>query len=235
MTPVARPPLLVITEVAPYREGPAGVHGVLPQAAAALAEVGTMSGLEPIVITSVVDLTVDQLSAGGALALFTIGETPFSPAQRTAISASWRRGDLGVLGVHAATDACHGWDDYGTILGGRFAGHPWTQSFEIEVMDPTHPSTMHLPDPWSWHDEIYLFEGIRSEVEVLLRVDPAPLDMTVPGARVPVDGFPLSWCHTEERGRTFYTALGHFPTAWESTTFLSHLLGGLQWIRAGAS
>lgn len=235
MSAVARPPLLIVTEVAPYREGPAGVHGVLPQAAAALAEVGAMSGLEPIGITSVADLTVDQLGAGGALALFTIGETPFSAAQRAAISASWRHGDLGVLGVHAAADACHGWDDYGTLLGGRFGGHPWTRSFEIEVVDPTHPSTVHLPHPWPWHDELYLFDGLRPEVDVLLRVDPATLDMTVPGARVPGYGLPLAWCHTQGQGRTFYTALGHFPAAWESTTFLAHLLGGLRWLREGAT
>jgi type 1 glutamine amidotransferase len=230
----ARPPLLIVTDVAPYRDSPAGVHGVLAQATSALAEVGSLCGLEPVGLASVADLTVDQVDAGGVVALFTIGETPFSPAQRTALSASWRRGDLGVLGVHAATDACYGWDDYGSILGGRFAGHPWTRSFDIEVVDPGHPATAHLPDPWPWHDEIYLFDELRPEAKVLLRIDPAPLDMTVPGARVPSHGLPLAWCHTEERGKTFYTALGHFPAAWESPVFLSHLVGGLQWLREDA-
>jgi uncharacterized protein len=228
-----RPPLLIVTEVAPYQNGPAGVHGVLVQASAALAELAPLVALEPVPVGRVADLTVDQLNAGGVLALFTIGETPFSRAQRTAISTSWRRGDLGVLGVHAATDACRGWEDYGAILGARFAGHPWTGAFEIDVVDQSHPATAHLPDPWPWHDEIYLFEQLHPGVEVLLRVDPEQLDMTVPGARVPVDGLPLAWCHTEQQGRTFYSALGHFPAAWESPAYLTHLLGGLQWLRTG--
>ena len=33
---------------------------------------------------------------------------------------------------------------------------------------------------------------------------------------MPACGFPLAWCFTEGRGRAFYTALGHFPGAWES-------------------
>jgi hypothetical protein len=58
--------------------------------------------------------------------------------------------------------------------------------------------------------------------------------MTVPGARLPDNGLPLAWCHAEGRGRTFYSALGHFPAAWENQVYLTHLLGGLQWVRAGA-
>ncbi|MDQ1360695.1 MAG: uncharacterized protein QOJ44_1072 [Acidimicrobiaceae bacterium] len=228
-----RPPLLIVTEISPYESGPAGVHGVLGQAGAALAELGDMAGLEPVRVREVADLTVDQLDAGGVLALFTIGETPFTTAQRTAISASWRRGDLGVLGVHAATDACYGWEDYGAILGARFAGHPWTQSFAIDVVDPAHPATAHLPNPWPWHDEIYLFGQLRPDARVLLRADPTQLDMRVPGGRLPDDGLPLAWCHSEGKGRTFYSALGHFPAAWESPVYLAHLLGGLQWVRAG--
>ncbi len=232
-TGTGRPPLLIVTDVAPYREGPAGVHGVLGQAASALAELGALAGLEPVTVTGVGELTVGQLEAGGVLALFTIGETPFTPAQRTTISDSWRRGDLGVLGVHAATDACYGWEDYGAILGARFAGHPWTQSFAIDVVDPAHPATAHLPDPWPWYDEIYLFERCRPDARVLLRVDPTQLDMTVPGGRVPATGLPMAWCHAEGGGRTFYSALGHFPAAWESQVYLTHLLGGLRWVRAG--
>ena len=59
--------------------------------------------------------------------------------------------------------------------------------------------------------------------------------MTVPGARLPDQGLPLAWCHVEGGGRTFYSALGHFPAAWESQAYLAHLLGGLRWVRAEES
>ena len=95
---------------------------------------------------------------------------PFRRPQRRAISEAWRAGRLAVLGVHSATDACHGWEDYGRLLGARFDGHPWTQDFDVEVVDRSHPSTAHLGPTWPWRDEIYLFAGLRPDARVLLRL-----------------------------------------------------------------
>jgi uncharacterized protein len=230
---VGRDRMWVLTDVAPYHDGPAGVHGVLPQAARALCEIGTLAGLDPEHADGVDGLAPNEIENGGLLALFTIGETAFSQEQRGAIAGAWRSGRLGVLGVHAATDACHGWTEYGEILGGRFDGHPWTQDFAVQVVDADHPSTAELPRPWPWHDEVYLFKDLDPQARVLLTLDPAQLDMSVPDARVPACGFPLAWSLERGNGRTFYTALGHFPHAWETPTYLRHLAGGLSWLREG--
>lgn len=222
--------LFVVTQVAPYRDGPAGVHAVLPQAATALSEIGALAGLSPRVITDVAGLDAGELAGGGVVALFTIGETPWSADQRRALSDGVRSGRLGLLGVHAATDACAAWDDYGRLLGGRFDGHPWTQPFTVAVTGDAHPATAHLGTSFGWHDEVYLFRDLRPDASVLLELAPGQLDMSVPGARTPPCGFPLAWCFTEGEGRVFYTALGHFPAAWENPTYLRHLAGGLEWV-----
>jgi len=230
---MAGPPLFVVTQVAPYPDGPAGVHGVLPQAEVALSELATLAGLEPVVVPDVSALHPSALDGGGVLGLFTIGETPWSPAQRDAITAAVTDGRLSVLGVHSATDACRHWPAYGSLLGARFDGHPWTVEFEVEIADRTHPATAHLAAPWRWRDEVYLFADLRPDAHVLLRVAHGQLDMSVPEARVPACGFPLAWCFSEGGGRCFYTSLGHFPGAWENPTYLRHLAGGLSWLRAG--
>jgi uncharacterized protein len=222
-------PMVVLTEVAPYRDGPAGVHGVLAQAATGLAELGRMVGLAPRVVPSVRELDPGELSHG-VLALFTIGETPFTEAQRRAVSASWRSGEVAVLGVHSATDACYTWDDYGRMLGARFDGHPRTQPFTITVEDPDHPATAHLGPTWPWHDEVYLFSRLVPDTRVLLRIAEGQIDLASAGRAVPECGLPLSWCREEAAGRSFYSALGHFPAAWEDTTYLRHLAGGLEWL-----
>lgn len=221
----------IMTEVAPYVDGPAGVHGVLPQAEAALRQLARMAGLEPV-MTSSADLVPEELTGGGVLALFTIGETPFSEEQRRAVYDAWADGHLGILGVHAATDACRTWPEYGQLLGARFDGHPWTRDFDVMVVDGSHPATAHLSDPWRWRDELYLFAELRPEVKVLLQLSSTDLDMTAAGARVPDCGFPLAWSLEDGRGRTFYTALGHFPHAWETPAYLRHLAGGLAWLRS---
>ena len=225
--------MVVVTQVAPYTDGPAGVHGVLDQAATALDQLARMHDLQPVVVTDVAALAVDRLAAARVLALFTIGETPWSPAQRTAIVERVRAGDLSVLAIHSAADACYGWPEYGSIVGARFDGHPWTQRMELEVAVPGHPATAHLGDTWRWYDEVYQFRDLRPDAEVLLRVPPDQLDADAPGARRPDFGYPIAWCVREDRGRVFTTALGHFPAAWESPAYLRHLHGGLTWTLAG--
>jgi type 1 glutamine amidotransferase len=226
--------MLIVTQVAAYADGPAGVHGVLGQATTALTQLAEGAHLTPVVVDDVRDLFPRHLDSAAVLSLFTIGETPFSPAQRDALHASWRDGRLAVLGVHSATDACHTWPEYGSVIGARFDGHPWTQDFTIDVVDPDHPATSHLGDTWAWHDEIYLFRALRPDARVLLTLADGQVDLSVPGGRTPECGFPLAWCHAEEAGRTFYSALGHFPGAWETPTYLRHLAGGLAWLHERA-
>ena len=219
--------MLIVTQVAPYVDGPAGVHGVLTQAAGGLAELAELSGLSPVVVTDVRDLSPRQITTARVLALFNIGETPFSPEQKRETLDAWRAGNLRVLGVHSATDACHTWPEYGSVLGARFDGHPWTQDFTIEVLDGDHPATAHLGDHWQWHDEVYLFRAFRPDVRVLLRLADDQVDLSAPGGRVPECGFPLAWTVREGVARSFYTALGHFSGAWETPAYLRHLSGGL--------
>ena len=225
--------LLFVTQVAPYVDGPAGVHGVLDQAAVGVAQFAELQGLEPLRIDDVRTLPDAGIRNARALALFTIGETPWSPSQRALIVDRVRAGALSVVAIHSATDSCYGWDDYGTLVGARFDGHPWTQTFTADVLDPSHPACVHLGDAWEWHDEVYQFRDLRPDAEVLLRVRDGELDLDAPGARPPSFGYPLAWCFTEGAGRVFSTSLGHFPGAWESPTYLRHLAGGLEWTLSG--
>ena len=187
-------------------------------------------------------LAAETLAGAAVVALFTIGETPWSTDQRAALLRQVRSGATSVLAIHSATDACHGWDEYGSLVGARFAGHPWTRTLTLDVHRPDHPALAHLGPTWTWHDEVYLFNELRPDADVLLTARPDELcpeedgrarDAPVP-ARVEA-GYPLAWCFTEGEGRVFSTALGHFPHAWESTDYLAHLVGGLRWLREGAA
>jgi type 1 glutamine amidotransferase len=221
--------LVFVTQVAPYRDGPAGVHGVLDQAAVGVAQVAELNGLRSQRVDDVRDLDDADLASARALALFTIGETPWSARQRAIVLDRLRANALAVVAVHSATDSCYGWDDYGSVVGARFDGHPWTKTVALDVAEPQHPATRHLGSEWTWHDEVYQFRDLRPDARVLLKVRDGELDLSAPGAKQPAYGFPLSWCFTEGDGRVFSTSLGHFPGAWESPTYLQHLTGGLAW------
>jgi len=227
--PAVADALVYVTQVAAYRDGPAGVHGVLAQSATAVAELAESAGLDPVHTADVRRLPADTLAAARVVALFTIGETPWSAEQRAALLDGVRSGRTSVLAIHAATDSCYGWDDYGLLVGARFNGHPWTQDVTLVVRETGHPALAHLGPTWRWHDEVYQFRDLRPDARVLLEVEEADLDLGARGAVRPAFGFPLSWCFTEGRGRVFSTSLGHFPGAWESVTYLRHLAGGLAW------
>jgi uncharacterized protein len=221
--------LLYVTQVAPYEDGPAGAHSVLEQSATAVAQLADAAGLRYERCTDVRALDGDALSRARVVALFTIGETPWSASQRSTLMDRLRTGQLSVVAIHSATDSCYGWEDYGLVVGARFNGHPWTQSFTLDVLEPQHPALRHLGATWNWHDEVYQFRDLRRDARVLLRVHEDELDLTAPGAQRPDFGFPLSWCFTEGDGRVFSTTLGHFPGACESVDYLRHLAGGLSW------
>jgi uncharacterized protein len=223
------PALLFVSQVAPYLDGPAGVHGVLDQASVAVGQIAEMHGVHAERVDDVRRLDVRDIERAQALALFTIGETPWTEAQRAAILCGVRSGDLALVAIHSATDSCYEWDDYGALVGARFDGHPWTQTFAIEVCEASHPACVHLGDRWTWHDEVYQFRDLRADATVLLRVADGELDLAVEGARPPTFGYPLAWCFDEGEGRVFSTSLGHFPSAWESPAYLRHLAGGLSW------
>jgi type 1 glutamine amidotransferase len=221
--------LLFVTQVAPYLDGPAGVHGVLDQAAVGAAQIAELCGLRGRRVDDVRDLDDDALATARALALFTIGETPWSSSQRVLVLERVRSGELALVAVHSATDSCYAWDEYGSLVGARFDGHPWTQEVTIDVMEGAHPATRHLPSRWTWYDEVYQFRDLRPDARVLLRVPEPQLEAGAPGAKQPPFGYPLSWCFREGSGRVFSTSLGHFPAAWESPAYLRHLAGGLSW------
>jgi type 1 glutamine amidotransferase len=221
--------MIYVTQVAPYRDGPAGVHGVLGQSATAMAELAEGAGLAYRHVRDVRDLDVEEMVRARVVALFTIGETPWDDVQRAALLDGVRTGRTRLLAIHAATDSCYSWDDYGLLVGARFNGHPWTQDFILDVCDPAHPAVAHLGTTWAWHDEVYQFRDLRPDARVLLRLDESQLDLTRPGVVPQPFGFPLSWCFQERQGRVFSTSLGHFPAAWESVAFLRYLAGGLSW------
>jgi type 1 glutamine amidotransferase len=233
--------LLYVTEVAPYGKSPArpdlqhrvaGAHRVLGQSATAVAELASMLGLEFRHTDNVTRLSPGSIERSRVLALFTIGETRWSDAQKELILDRLRIGKLGILALHSATDSCHEWPEYTALVGARFSGHPWTQEFEIEVADAGHPATHHLEPVFPFTDEVYLFSDLRSDARVLLRASGRDLDMSREQASQSrsATGLPLAWCFSEGAGRCFYTALGHFPSAYENVVFLGHVYGGLAWI-----
>ncbi|MBQ0852613.1 ThuA domain-containing protein [Streptomyces sp. BH-SS-21] len=219
-SPSPRPRVVVYTRTTDYR------HDSIPDGTAAVRALGAAHGFDVHATEDpgFFDAPVGPYAA--VVFLSTSGDV-LTPAGREHLAAYVEAGG-GFVGVHAAACTEYDWPYYGELLGARFARHPDLQPGRVIVEDHDHPATRHLPAAFAFTDEWYDFRASpRGSVRVLLSADEASYDGGGMG-----DDHPLSWCHAQGRGRSFYTALGHAPESYEDARFRSHLLGGITWAAA---
>ena len=167
------PTLLYVTQVAPYLDGPAGVHGVLDQSATALAELAETRGMGFERTSDVRDPRPCAARAGaGPGAVHHRRDTVVGePADGRSSTRSARAGPRCSRSTRPPTRATGGtstasWSAPGStaILGPSRSG--WRCSNRRTRPSPTSRRS------FAWHDEIYTFRGLRPDAQVLLRANP---------------------------------------------------------------
>ncbi len=220
--------LLVFTHCAGF------VHGSVPTSARIMTDLGAETGLWRATVTDdPAVLTADGLAPYDVVFAYTSGEVPISDAGKAALLA-WVRDGGGWFGVHSATDTWYQWAEYGELIGGYFAGHPWTEPVTAQIEDPDHPAMRGLGASWNVFDEIYHHRAYsRDNVHVLMRLDPETTDWTRNGIipeRLADKDVALAWCREDGAGRVFYHALGHRDEVWEDAVFGGQLIGAVKWL-----
>lgn len=166
----------------------------------------------------------------------------------------WVAAGNGFIGVHSAADTFHqtgrfaGFPPYTAMLGAAFRTHGPQVTVECINQDPKHPACAHLPAKWTVFDEIYQFKEFeRSRVHGLISLEKLQVDNN-PEKQVPGD-WPVAWARRHEKGRVFYTSLGHREDIWDpnhagdakggrknspevAKQFQEHLLKGILWALA---
>lgn len=131
----------------------------------------------------------------------------------------------GFVGIHSATDTEYDWPWYGELAGAYFDNHPGNPNVRtaiVEVVNPDHISTRHLPERWERTDEWYNFGMISDQIETLLELDTDSYE----GSDHP-GNHPIAWKQEYDGGRAFYTASGHTIESFSEPLYLKHLLGGI--------
>src|SRR5258706_3440786 len=212
--------ILYFTHSAGYR------HEVIPASREILRQIGEMSPRFEVTTSEDVSVfTAENLRRYGAVMFFTTGELPMNDSQRQAL-LDFVRGGGGFLGVHSATDTFYQWPEYGKLIGGYFDQHPWHQAVRIDVADRSDPLVAFIGPSIALSDEIYQIRDFDvGGSHVLLRLDPASVDLTRDLVHRHPYGWPLAWTRADGNGRVFYTALGHEEGVWRDArvpTLLHH-------------
>ena len=141
------------------------------------------------------------------------------------------RGGRGFVGIHSClyTPDYADWPEGAELLGGLVPGHPWNQKIRVLIDDPSHPLCAAFQgNAFEIVEETYQVLGpyTREKVRVLLRLDPASVDLAK-GARKDSD-YALAWVKAYGKGRVFYAALTHYEENLASPALLRFYLDGIQ-------
>ena len=160
---------------------------------------------------------------------------PKSEEARKQALADFVAGGKGLGGCHSATDTYHNWKDYNKMMGGTFAGHPWSQKIPVKNLDPQNPiNAAFAGKDFEISDEIYQFRAdtaLPTDRRFLLSMDTSKMDEKDVKKGGRKDGlYPISWVAPYQKGRTFYCSLGHSDNIYWNPAILKHYLAGMQYI-----
>ena len=118
----------------------------------------------------------------------------------------------GVAAIHFAVAANAHWPEFKALFGGSFLGHPWNEEIGVAVEEPSHPVVAAFGGKdFRIADEIYEYGEPydRSNLRVLLSLNPATSNMGVKWIHRKDNDFALAWVKMYGKGRVFNTSFGH--------------------------
>jgi type 1 glutamine amidotransferase len=145
-------------------------------------------------------------------------------------------GGKGFVGCHCASDTFHSggpqWenapeekrDPYIRMIGGEFIRHGAQQKAWMRVIDKNFPGAKGVED-FNINEEWYSLKNFAPDLHVILVQDTEGMK----GLDYERPNFPVTWARKHEKGRVFYTSMGHREDVWENATFQQLLMGGLNW------
>ena len=141
--------------------------------------------------------------------------------------------------MHSGSDTFHKFPGYNDMLQGEFSGHGPQVPADLVAGDTKHPANGGIGEAWDLaQEEMYHIKNQdRSKIRALWFMRHDPNDKAKTGY------YAVSWCRMADKGRVFYTSLGHREDLWDDTAaagarknseatskqFQAHILGGIKW------
>lgn len=179
------------------------------------------------------EVTAGKLERYQAIVFFTAGAPPGVDVDAL---VAWVKAGGAFIGIHSTSNTYQRIPAFGEMLGANYDRRPWRTAkapqtkVRIKVNDRTHPSTRHLGGSFEISDDIYLFKNFDvTKVQLLLSLDRASLDVSVPKMNHDDAHLPVAWVKTFGQGRVFYTALGDWDETWQDPRYRTHLMQGILW------
>ena len=176
------------------------------------------------VATTEATLHDSLLQETGLLVLLNSTGDVFSDSEQEALKTFVHSGGS-VLAIHAAADAEYNWPWYNQMLGAWFDSHPAIQEAKCLLQDAAHKAGKDMPAAWVRTDEWYNFKNIQPYIQRIYTLDESSYSGGNNGA-----DHPISWYHSFEGGKVFYTGMGHTSETYSEPFFIQHIGGAIDWL-----
>jgi type 1 glutamine amidotransferase len=162
-------------------------------------------------------------------------QPPMPPEGKQALLKAIASGK-GFVGCHCASDTFHSpgasrqnqkgdqIDPYIAMLGGEFVSHGAQQKARMHLVDPSFPGAKGIKD-FELLEEWYSLKNFAPDLHVILVQETEGMK----GKDYERPNYPATWARRQDKGRVFYTSMGHREDVWQNPLFQELLLGGLAW------
>ncbi|MBE3016088.1 ThuA domain-containing protein [Microbispora sp. NEAU-D428] len=209
--------VLVFSKTAAFR------HDSIPAGIQAIRELGAANDFAVDATEDANAFTSGNLAQYKAVVFLSTTGDVLNASQQTAFQ-SYIDGGGGYVGVHSAADTEYDWPYYGQLMGAWFNNHPAIQQATVRNEDRANAATAHLGQTWTRTDEWYNYRtNPRANVHVLQSLN----ESSYSGGNM--GDHPITWCHPQASGRSFYTGLGHTQESYADSNFRTLLLGGIRY------
>lgn len=238
--------ILFFTKSSGFQHGPVTrKNGRLGLAERILTEVGKEHGFEVVASKDGRLFDPDKIGQWDGFAFYTTGDLttpggdgtpPLSADGEKALYAAIA-GGKGFVAMHSATDTFghHGArnkggdDPYIQMIGGEFIVHGAQQDARMDVVDSAFPGLKggfgSQGDSFRIKDEWYALKNFRDDLHVVLVQNTEGME----GKMYQRPSYPATWARRHDKGRVFYTSMGHREDVWENPMYQGLLLGALAW------
>jgi type 1 glutamine amidotransferase len=183
-----------------------------------------------------------SLDAYDAIAFYTSGDltkpnpkgtgTPMSVAGKEKLLAAIAAGK-GFIGFHAATDSFRAnssskpLDPYLLMIGAEFLAHGAQQEATLRLASSQFPGiSLGKSGRITLFEEWYAQRRFAKDLHVILVQETEHMK----GREYQRPPYPATWARMHQKGRVFYTSLGHREDVWTNPVFQAVALAGLAWV-----
>jgi len=206
------------------------IHSCVAPCAQAVKELAEEKGLTAVISDDPAQMTADNLKQYKAIVLAsTNNEIVDTDEQRVALFDFVEKGG-GLLSIHSALASERGSSRFRELVGATFVMHPPNQAFNINIVDPAHPSVRNFStNVWSeWKDEVYVCK-MATNIHAIMTVDLPKLKGAEAATGKGFSRVPVAYTVPFGKGRVYVVALGHNDADYKKSEWRRLLQNSLLW------